>query len=44
VLRVNALLAAAQAGRGAFLFQLFKDVVHGLLSRKSIIEIACFAP
>jgi hypothetical protein len=36
VLRVNALLPAAQAGRSALFFQLFNDVLHGgsLFSRK----------
>jgi hypothetical protein len=31
VLRVDALLAAAQAGRGALLLQLLQDVLHGVL-------------
>jgi hypothetical protein len=30
VLRVYALLAAAEAGRGAFLFELFEDFLHGV--------------
>jgi hypothetical protein len=35
VLRINAILAAAQAGEFALFFQLFKDIVHGLVSLRS---------
>ena len=34
VLRVNAFLATTHAGSGAFLFQLFEDVVHGVSLQK----------
>jgi hypothetical protein len=32
MLRINPLLTAAEAGCCAFLFELFKDVLHELLS------------
>ena len=43
VLRINALLPAAETGSGTLFFQLFKNVLHGMFSLYAIYLIAACA-